>query len=276
VKLAIVSDIHGNLPALAAVLADAARERVTAMINLGDILSGPLWPAETADRLMDLEWPTVAGNHERQVLAAQAEGLGTSDAYAASRLREPHLAWLAALPGTRWIGRTVFACHGTPASDVQYWLESTHDRFDPSAGEFGVRAATAAEVQERSRGVEPLEGAELMLCGHSHVPRCVRLDDGRLVLNPGSVGLPAFDDTHGHVHWVQAGAPHARYALAERGAHGWSVQLRAVAYDWQRAAAQALANGRSDWADALASGRVGRTEAEVDAAAIALARHPAG
>lgn len=275
-KLAVLSDIHGNLPALAAVLADAARERVTAMVNLGDILSGPLWPAETADRLMGLDWPTITGNHERQLLTQDPALMSASDAHAARRLREPHRAWLATLPPTRWVGRSVYCCHGTPTSDLHYWLETTTPEFDPATGRFGLRAATPAEVRERAGDATELAAAELLLCGHSHVARCVRLDDGRLVLNPGSVGLPAFDDAHGHPHWVQAGSPHARYALVERGAFGWSVQLRAVAYDWQRAAQQALVHGRSDWADALATGRVGRTEAEVDAAVIAITTHPGG
>ena len=65
-KLAVISDIHGNLPALDAVLADIAAHRVEQIVNLGDILSGPLWAADTADRLMALALPTIAGNHERQ------------------------------------------------------------------------------------------------------------------------------------------------------------------------------------------------------------------
>ena len=257
-KLAVVSDIHGNLPALAAVLADAARERVSAIVNLGDIVSGPLWPAETAERLMSLDWPTIAGNHERQLLQGPPGTRGPSDAFAAERLNDAHRAWLAMLPATRWVGRSVFACHGTPGTDLAYWLETTVPGFDPAQGLRGLRAASAAEVQARLGSDADLAQAELMLCGHSHVPRCVRLGDGRMVVNPGSVGLPAYDDAHGHLHWVETGSPHARYALVERGAHGWSVQHRLVAYDWQRAARQALANGRPDWADALATGYVGR------------------
>jgi len=67
-RIAILSDIHGNLPALEAVVADAETRGCTQFLNLGDILSGPLWPAETADWLMPRGWPTIAGNHERQVL----------------------------------------------------------------------------------------------------------------------------------------------------------------------------------------------------------------
>jgi predicted phosphodiesterase len=58
-KFAAVSDIHGNLPALEAVLADIANQSVDFIVNLGDIISGPLWGAATADRLMALELPTI-------------------------------------------------------------------------------------------------------------------------------------------------------------------------------------------------------------------------
>ena len=98
-RLGVVSDIHGNLPALQAVVADAtAQGGVDAWVNLGDILSGPLWPAETADWLLAQDparWSTIAGNHERWLLHRPPERLGASDRHAAERLRPAHRAWLA-------------------------------------------------------------------------------------------------------------------------------------------------------------------------------------
>ena len=96
-RLAVVSDIHGNLPALEAVLSEIGRERVDRVVNLGDIVSGPLWPRETAARLRGLDWPTIRGNHERQVLGERS-AMSAPDAYAADRLNEAHRRWLAALP----------------------------------------------------------------------------------------------------------------------------------------------------------------------------------
>ena len=76
-----------------------------------------------------------------------------------------------------------------------------------------------------------------------------------LLLNPGSVGLPAFDDDHIAFHVHQTGSPHARYALCESDAQGrWSVAQIAVAYDWSAAVAQATRNGAADWARWLATG----------------------
>lgn len=267
-RLAIVSDIHGNLPALEAVLADLTAARADRVVNLGDCLSGPLWPAETADRLMALGWPTLAGNHERQVLAPDLGHMGASDAHAARRLAPAHRAWLASLPTELWLADDVYACHGTPASDLHYWLETVTPDFG-AHGSRGVRAATPGEALARL-GSHPAAGrATLALCGHTHTPRIVYLPTARslLALNPGSVGLPAYDDAHPHVHVIENGTPHARWALAERRGAGWHVELHATAYDWEAAARQAEANGRGDWADALRTGRMGRWEKDVAATA---------
>ena len=67
-RIALVSDIHGNLPALEAVIEDTRRRAVTAVVNLGDSLSGPLLPLDTARFLMKQDWVQLAGNHERQLL----------------------------------------------------------------------------------------------------------------------------------------------------------------------------------------------------------------
>ena len=99
-KLAAISDIHGNLGALEAVLADIERRNVTVTVNLGDILSGPLQPRETAERLMELDMPTIAGNHERQVLMHVPEKMGASDRYAHERIGEVQRAWMES-PGHR-------------------------------------------------------------------------------------------------------------------------------------------------------------------------------
>lgn len=246
-KLAVVSDIHGNLPALRAVLADAGD--VDGWLNLGDILSGPLWPAETADWLIQRDWPTIAGNHERQVLTQAAEQMSLTDRHTASCLRPEHRQWLAALPATMAPAPGLLCVHGTPHSDLVYLLETVDSD--------GMRQASSAEVQQRLGAV----ASQLLLCGHSHLPRDVSVA-GIRIGNPGSVGLQAYDDAHPVFHVVENHTPHARYALVEHGAAGWQLQLRQVAYDWQSAAAQAARNGRPDWAHALLTGRVGPTEAQ--------------
>ena len=246
--VAFVSDIHGNLPALQAVLDDIARAPVDLIVNLGDILSGPLWPRETADFLMTQTWPTIAGNHERQLLTLPRERMGPSDAFAATALHDTHLRWLRSLPPTHRIDPDVFCCHGTPASDLIYLLETTLPDYRAD-GAPGIRGAVESEVRARLGAPQ----ATLLTCGHSHVPRVVQLD-GTLIVNPGSVGLQAYDDDHVHRHVVETASPHARYARAERRGHAWCAQLCCVPYDHLAAAQRAERNGRPDWAYALRTG----------------------
>jgi len=243
-KIAVLSDVHGNIAALDAVLADAAACRADMIVNLGDICSGPLFPAATADRLMALNLPTIRGNHERQVLTLAPDDMGLSDRHAMSRLNETQLAWLAGLPETLQLSDDILMVHGTPASDVDYFLETVT--------ETGLRAATLDEVHGRAKGAH----RPLILCGHTHVPRIVPLGDGRLIVNPGSVGLPAYADNWPCAHVVECESPHARYAVVTHSDGAWTAEIRLVDYDWCGAARVALANGRADWARALATGRV--------------------
>jgi hypothetical protein len=84
----------------------------------------------------------------------------------------------------------------------------------------------------------------------------MHLTTGSLVLNPGSVGWPAYDDDHPYPHVIEAGTPHARYAIADDASGQWRAEFRAVDYDWDRAAVIAEANSRPDVARALRTGRV--------------------
>ena len=126
-KLAFVSDIHGNLAALQAVIADLQARQVDQVVNLGDTLSGPLLPLETAQLLRQLPWLHVAGNHERQLLHVPLERQNPSDAYTSSCLSHADKVWLAshadschpALHQARhWpehLGHDVALCHGSRA-----------------------------------------------------------------------------------------------------------------------------------------------------------------
>lgn len=242
-RIAFVSDIHGNLPALLAVMADIARRGADRVINLGDSLSGPLLPEETAQVLMAQDWLHLGGNHERQLLDRPIERMGASDAHARARLSKPSLRWIADQQPTHRVDSEVFLCHGSPRSDLEYFLETV------TAG--GIRLATTEEIGERRVHTT----ARLIACGHSHLPRALRAPDGCLLLNPGSVGLPGYEDDHGFAHRVENGSPDARYAIAERGSDGcWSAQLLAVPYDFHAMAELARHHGREDWATPLATG----------------------
>ena len=241
-RLAVIADIHGNAPALRAVLDDMARYAPDAVADLGDVVSGPLWPAETMALVAGFEAVRVRGNHDRSVAETPRAEMDRTDAFAADALPAEDSARLGALPGTATLGGDVFLCHGTPGSDSTYWLEE--------AGPDGiVRPRPRADITREAEGID----ASLMLCGHSHVPRLVRLHDGRLILNPGSVGRPGFGAA-GSPHRIETGHPFASYAWAEGAGGTWSVTFRCVPYDHEAAADRAAANGMDDWATALRTG----------------------
>jgi predicted phosphodiesterase len=243
-KIAAISDIHGNLFALDAVLEDIAARGADLIVNLGDILSGPLLPAETADRLMALDLPTISGNHERQVLTMDPADMGASDRYAFDTITEVHRHWLGGLPPVLRPTQDVFLCHATPHNDVDCYLEDIID------GE--LRPATRASIEQRTGPCE----ASLILCGHSHIPRLARLSNGRIIVNPGSVGIQAYEGHHPSPHTVEIGSPHARYALSEQSPAGWKVEFIAVPYDWDTASRLARQRARPDWDRALRTGYV--------------------
>ena len=262
-RLAVIADIHGNVPALEAVLADIAHRgvNVAATIDLGDCVSGPLWPVETFELLQKLSLPTVRGNHDR-ALGTPVAGLGASDAFASSQLAAAAAAasgsWeaypqtqmapaacrtLAALPPLLHPLPGVVACHGTPGDDLTYLLEDVTDET--------LTLASAATIASRLGDTT----ANLVLCAHSHQPRVVR--SGRtLIVNPGSVGCPAYEDPGAPRHVSETGTPHARYAIIDDDTGDWAVTFVAVLYDWNRAAARAVANGRPEWATTLTTGRM--------------------
>ena len=243
-RIAAVSDIHGNLFALDAVLADIGRRGVDLIVNLGDIVSGPLLPRETAQRLMALDLPTIRGNHERQVLTLDPDRMGASDRYAFDTLGEAERRWMAALPPVWSLEGDVFLCHATPHNDVDCFLEDLIERE--------LRPAPLRRIEERMDGCK----ASLILCGHSHIPKLVHLSTGQVIVNPGSVGIQAYEGHDPGPHRVEMGAPHARYAVAERRENGWAVDFCAVAYDWDAAARLAEQRDRPDWVRALKTGFV--------------------
>lgn len=243
VKFAVLADIHGNSDALAAVLADMDTLGVTESVNLGDHFSGPLDAFGTARILLARNYPSIRGNHDRWLVEKNPVDMGFSDRAAYTQLRSEQLDWLRALPATLTVYGDVFLCHGTPASDLTYWIE----RVDPDGA---IRSASIDEIEQQAMGIE----ASLILCGHTHIPRIRRLRDGRILVNPGSVGCPAYDDDTPVYHRMQTGTPNASYAIAEKAAAGWSITFRSVPYNGARMVAMAAANGRDDWTRALASG----------------------
>lgn len=157
-------------------------------------------------------------------------------------LSPAHLAWLASLPATLSLA-DAFLCHATPQDDTTYWLHQVRPdgNFAPSP---------LSRIAPRAEGIEQA----LILCGHTHIAQAARLPDGRLIVNPGSVGCPGYEDDHPVRHRAEAGSPHAAYAILDRRGEDWQIDFRRIPYDTGPAVALAARRGRPDWAAVLATG----------------------
>ena len=141
-RIAVIADIHGNLPAFNLSWPTSSVVVLSmAPINLGDCVSGPLWPREVCDLLMARDDLTIRGNHDRWVLGPNPARMGASDRYAYSQLNQDHRAWLAALPTSVSADHGILACHGTPIDDNQYLIEE--------ASEGRLVRASLATIRER-------------------------------------------------------------------------------------------------------------------------------
>jgi putative phosphoesterase len=211
VRVAALYDVHGNLPALEAVLGEVEREGVDAIVSGGDVVAGGPFPLETFELLRSLgdrvTW--VRGNGDRE-WTPLAEGIwGERTVWAAAHLHHDERQFLHDLPDTATLdvdglGRVLF-CHATPRSDEEI--------------------LTDASSEERWR--EVLEGVaeNVVVCGHVHM-QSDREVAGRRVVNAGSVGMP------------YEGRPGAYWALL-----GPDVELRRTGYDLESAAERMRATG---------------------------------
>ncbi|MBO0745056.1 MAG: metallophosphoesterase family protein [Candidatus Dormibacteraeota bacterium] len=210
-KLAIVSDIHGNLAALEAVVADLDQVRPDRVVHGGDlVLNGPR-PAECLAMVRERGWEGVQGNTD-QVLWDRAShavppGIGPIADWTTERLGAGDLAWLRSQPLEWRDGEAVALVHAVPG-DV-----------------WGVVPADATDQQLQS--TYGSLGARLAVYCHIHVPFVRRAGEGLTVANTGSVGLP-FD-----------GDPRAAYLLVEDG----TATTRRVPYDLERAVHDLHASG---------------------------------
>jgi diadenosine tetraphosphatase ApaH/serine/threonine PP2A family protein phosphatase len=242
-RFAAIADVHGNHLALEAVVADIRAQGIKDIVNLGDMASGPLDARRTMDMLMALDAVHVLGNHDRYLIDRSPEKMGSWDRLAHAQLAPSHLDWLRAVPPTRVFRESVFLCHATPANDEVYWLETV-------LPDGTVRMASLEAIETAAEGITQ----PLILCGHTHLARAVRLGDGRMVINPGSVGSPGYRDIHPHPHVIEAGTPDARYAILELEGGNWRATFRHVPYDHDAMAALARRNGQAELASALATG----------------------
>jgi len=208
-RLAVLGDVHGNLPAFEATLADAATLAPDLVAHAGDMVNGPC-SAAVMDRVLADGLPGVYGNHEDYVLRCadpDAPSLWRTDRFDPARwtrgtLSPRHLGEIGRWPISRRIdvgtAGNVALVHGTTA-DLR--------------GYFGPRT-----TDDEARAMYADIAAPVIVCGHTHVPHIRRMD-GMLIVNVGATGVPADGD------------PRAAYALVESREGAWHAKIRRVAYD---------------------------------------------
>jgi predicted phosphodiesterase len=208
-RIAALYDIHGNLPALEAVLKDVRLAGVDRVVVGGDVIPGPM-PAEALDALFALDVPAtfITGNGEVAVLA-EREGLDSRVPpqvrgwiqWVASQISDDHARRIAAWPKTARLGDVLF-CHATPRSENEIFVRTT-----PDAPLIPIFAAAAVPT---------------VVCGHTHMP-FDRAIGGVRVVNAGSVGMPF-------------GEPGAYWLLIDR-----DIEPQRTSYDLDEAAARVRA-----------------------------------
>lgn len=245
-KYAVLSDIHSNIFALEAVVEDAKSRGITQFINLGDILYGPIAPKETYDFLIQQNFITISGNQDRQIYEATDEEITSNPTmkYILNDLGDAPLEWMKSLPFDLQLNEDIYLCHGTPNDDLVYLLE------DVSSGSAKVRSDQAI--------ISLLSGqkSKIILCGHTHTPRCVQLSTEQIIINPGSVGLQAYSDDEPFKHSMENFSPKASYAILEQDKNlQWRTTFLKVNYDVNSAINAAQKQNRDDWVHFLSTGR---------------------
>jgi predicted phosphodiesterase len=235
-RYALISDIHANLPALEAVLADIDGREVAATFHLGDLVGYAPWPNEVVTLIREREIAGVAGNYDSTVATdykhcgcqyddPEQEALShLSYAWTREHVSAATKALLGALPfrmdvrskGGHAAGPALTLVHGTPTLNTLYWTETRPD-------DFSLKMAAHAALR---RG-------DVIAFGHTHLP-WQREIGGFHFLNTGSVGRPKDGD------W------RAGYALVELGTDAPAMEMIRVEYDIERAMAGIAASELPD------------------------------
>ena len=217
-KIALIGDVHANLPALEAVLAHAREQAVESIWNVGDFVGYGAFPDEVVQRLREVKAVSILGNYDLKVLNLDRVKAKRAEKRMAFQWAYDHLSpanrdYLRGLPQELRLeaeSRRVLLTHGSPASIEEH--------------------LTPATSVERLRELAQLACADVVICGHSHQPFRLKVADTWFI-NTGSVGRP--DD----------GDPRACYAILHIGWQLFRVRHLRVAYDVERAAAAIHENG---------------------------------
>ncbi|HKM77457.1 MAG TPA: YfcE family phosphodiesterase, partial [Candidatus Bathyarchaeia archaeon] len=212
VKVALVADIHGNLDALNAVLADADRSGLTIFLNAGDAVGFGIYPSQVLRVVRSARFLSAVGNVDLETLEALRNTKNTGALESEIKELSPtDIVYLKSLPNELRLeiaGKRILITHGTP--------DSVDEHIYPDSPE------------ERLKEIAAKGSADVIITGHSHTPMN-RVVDGVTFINPGSVGRPVNGD------------PKAEYAVLSF--NPLTVEFRRVSYDVEAVADQMRRKG---------------------------------
>jgi len=241
--IAIISDIHGNSWALKEVLKDIKAKGIEVIINLGDSIYGPLDPKGTFNLLTDNNVISISGNQDRIIL----ENLNSKSEietleYVKAQIDNNIIDWLKLLPFDYVFENMIYCCHASPDNDSTYLLE----KLQPNC----VSVKNNIEIDKKLKNIKQ----KIVFCGHSHVPRTVETIT-KTIINPGSIGLPAYDDDLPILHKMESFNNYAKYSILTKKGNIMKIEQVTIPYDFEKAAARAESNNRNDWAKWIRTGR---------------------
>jgi len=230
-RIALISDIHGNLPSLELVLKDIQDENIDQIVCLGDVASLGPQPREVIARLRELQIPIIMGNHDNYVLDLQLTEnhhpwMRAAEAWCRSQLDEDELEFLHSFqPQVRFPldqNTSMLCFHGSPRSNEEF--------IYPDAS------------PERLEEIFSRQDARLFVGGHTHV-QMIRQHKHVIILNPGSVGMPLIFPIPGQ---EQRAILRAEYAIVEMRDGILSIDLRQLPIDYDEMVRIARASGLPD------------------------------
>lgn len=246
-RLALISDIHSNLEALEAVLAQLRQESADAVLNLGDLVGYNASPNECLELLLGQNFFNLAGNHDLALLEperAEHFNLIAHQALMWSReqLRPGFLKFLENLPLTQELGGRFLACHGTPTSADTYISYHFQGKrvFKHMSKQAKLKVCFFGHTHRRALWYRDVRGT--VSSREITQPKVMLAREGHYLINPGSVGQP------------RDGSPEAAYAIFD--GEEYSIHFKSVPYDLAGAQRRILKAGLAPFlAERLALGK---------------------
>jgi putative phosphoesterase len=242
-KIAIISDIHGNKWALKTVLKDIKKRGIKKIFNLGDSLYGPLDPIGTFELISKKKIISISGNEDRLILENVNKKFNNPTLkYILETINDDIIKWIKKLPKYRIIN-SFFMCHGTPQKDNEYLLEKINKN--------NVEIKSKSELKNTIDSIKQ----DVILCGHSHIQNIIRISPNKLIINPGSIGLPAYKDNKPIPHKMESGNQLTRYTIIIKKDSNYDIHNVMLSYNYEKAIELAKQNNRNDWAKWLKTGK---------------------